>query len=357
MTSTTRCPAARKSSVDMSPRPVSCSSASSARSIASDSGRSIVVMGRSVARRDRARPRDSEGWSQGLGSPLQKASGAAARGHTRRYARRRRSDVASVLRYARRMARSTMRAFVITGARQAEVREVGVPVAGPGEVVVAVERVGLCGTDVEFFTGEMAYLASGEATYPIRIGHEWAGVVVEVGEGIDAAWTGRRVTGAGTIGLLSALIAAAAGIEIHILGRSEASLAFARSLGFDRTWSADAPPTELFDAVIDASTDAGSPSRALDLVEPGRRIVFIGLSGQPSTIDTRRLVLEDVTAVGILSASPGLDGAIDLLATGRIEPRPLVAAVVGLEDVGRVLAGERDPSWGAGPKVEVDPRR
>lgn len=337
-----------------------------------------------------------------------------------------------------------MRAFVITGARQAEVREVGVPVAGPGEVVVAVERVGLCGTDVEFFTGEMAYLASGEATYPIRIGHEWAGVVVEVGEGVDAAWTGRRVTGdtmlgcghcprcrsgrqylcadrhevgirrgwpgalaerlrvpasslrglpdtmdatlgalvepggnawraveaakleagqrllvigAGTIGLLSALIAAAAGIEIHILGRSEASLAFARSLGFDRTWSADAPPTELFDAVIDASTDAGSPSRALDLVEPGRRIVFIGLSGQPSTIDTRRLVLEDVTAVGILSASPGLDGAIDLLATGRIEPRPLVAAVVGLEDVGRVLAGERDPSWGAGPKVEVDPRR
>src|SRR5439155_4396892 len=83
--------------------------------------------------------------------------------------------------------------------------------------------------------------------------------------------------------------------------------------------------------------------RALDLVEPGRRIVFIGLSGQPSTIDTRHLVLEDVTAVGILSASPGLDGAIDLLATGRIEPRPLVAAVVGLEDVGRVLAGERDP--------------
>ena len=67
-----------------------------------------------------------------------------------------------------------MRAFVITGARQAEVCEVDVPVAGPGEVVVAVERVGLCGTDVEFFTGEMAYLHDGQAAFPMRLGHEWA---------------------------------------------------------------------------------------------------------------------------------------------------------------------------------------
>ena len=336
-----------------------------------------------------------------------------------------------------------MRAFVITGPQQAQVREVEMPLAGPGEAVIDVERVGLCGTDVEFFTGEMAYLGSGEASYPMRIGHEWAGAVVEVGEGIEPAWVGRRVTGdtmlgcghcprcrsgrqylcadrhevgirhgwpgaladrlrvparslralparvdatlgalvepganawraveaarlepgerllvigAGTIGLLSGLIAAAAGIEVHVLGRSPASLSFARSLGFDRTWSADAPPEGTFDAVIDASTDAGSPARGLELVEPGRRIVFIGLSGQPSTIDTRGLVLGDVTAVGILSGSPGLDGAIDLFATGRVDPRPLVATVVGLDDVAGVLAGRRDVAWGPGPKIQVDPR-
>ena len=55
------------------------------------------------------------------------------------------------------------------------------PAAAPGEVVVDVERVGVCGTDVEFFTGEMAYLHQGHATYPMRLGHEWAGVVSEVG--------------------------------------------------------------------------------------------------------------------------------------------------------------------------------
>ena len=39
-----------------------------------------------------------------------------------------------------------------------------------GQVVVDVARVGICGTDVEFFTGEMEYLHQGHATYPMRLG-------------------------------------------------------------------------------------------------------------------------------------------------------------------------------------------
>ena len=51
-----------------------------------------------------------------------------------------------------------MRAFVITAPGEAGVQDVEPPVATPGEVVVDVERAGVCGTDVEFYTGEMAYL-------------------------------------------------------------------------------------------------------------------------------------------------------------------------------------------------------
>ena len=137
--------------------------------------------------------------------------------------------------------------------------------------------------------------------------------------------------------------------------RSETSIAFARSLGFARTWSAETLPEERYDAVIDASDAPDSPDRALDLVEPGRRVVYIGLSGRPSPIDSRRLVLGELTAVGVLSGSPGLTGAIDLIASGRIDPRPLVAALVGLGEVAGVLGGKRGPGWGAGPKVHVDP--
>ena len=62
------------------------------------------------------------------------------------------------------MTRPGMRALVLTAPGAAEVQEVPAPEATPGEVVVDVDRVGVCGTDVEFFTGEMAYLHHGHSS-------------------------------------------------------------------------------------------------------------------------------------------------------------------------------------------------
>jgi threonine dehydrogenase-like Zn-dependent dehydrogenase len=336
-----------------------------------------------------------------------------------------------------------MRAYVLTGPREGSVQEVPAPVAVPGEVVVNVERVGLCGTDVEFFTGEMAYLHQGYAAYPMRLGHEWAGRVASIADGVDPAWLGQRVMGdtmlgdrtcrrcqrghqhvcetrqevgirggrpgalaeqlavpasslhalpepvdavlgalvepggnslraaqaadlapgdralvlgPGTIGLLVAMFVRAVGAEVHLLGRDEESVAFARTLGFEHAWTEDSLPRLPFDAVIDASNAGHLPALALDTVEPAGRVVYIGLAGSPSLIDTRTLALKDVTAVGILSASPGLDDTITAYASGTVDPRPLVAATVGLEQVGAVLAGQRPDGAGPGPKIHVDPR-
>ncbi|WP_329046276.1 alcohol dehydrogenase catalytic domain-containing protein [Amycolatopsis sp. NBC_01488] len=333
---------------------------------------------------------------------------------------------------------STMRAFVLTGPRQGAVHEVPAPVAGPGEVVVDVERAGVCGTDVEFFTGEMAYLHQGHSAYPMRLGHEWAGTVSAVGAGVDAAWLGRRVmgdtmlgdrtcrrcrrghqhtcenrqevgirggrpgalaerlavpawslhalpdevdavlgalvepggnalraaratgagdrvlvSGPGTIGLLTGMFLRAGGAEVHVMGVDDG--AFARSLGFEHVWTRRSLPDLPFDAVVDATGAADLPALAVDLVEPAGRVVYIGLSGRPSRLDTRALVLKDVTAVGVLSASPGLADTIAAYAAGAVDPRPLVAATVGLGEVGAVLAGEYRP--GPGPKIHIDPRR
>ena len=333
---------------------------------------------------------------------------------------------------------------MITGPGQAEVRDVDPPAPRAGEAIVDVERAGVCGTDVEFFTGEMSYLHTGEAAFPIRIGHEWAGTVSAVGDGVDPGWVGRRVTGdtmlgcgtcgrctagrrhlcadrveigirngwpgalaerlpvpvsallplpptldsargalvepggnalravngaavapgerllvlgAGTIGLLVAMFAAADGVEVHLMGRSARSLAFARSLGFVHAWTRPELPDLRFDAVVDASNAADLPSLAVELVEPGRRVVFIGLAGEPSLVDSRAIALKDVTTVGVLSASGGLAGASDRYASGDVDPLPLVAATVGLGEVAAVLAGERRLEWGDAPKLHVDPRR
>jgi threonine dehydrogenase-like Zn-dependent dehydrogenase len=329
-----------------------------------------------------------------------------------------------------------MRAFVITGPGQGEVRQVPEPVAAEGLVVVEVERAGVCGTDMEFFSGAMSYLEDGHAQYPMRIGHEWCGTVVEVGAGVDPGWLGRRVTGdtmlgcrhcercrsgrqhlcadryeigirrgwpgalaerlpvpewalfplpdavdatmgamvepggnalravraaglapgerllvlgPGTIGLLAAFIAAAQGAEVHVLGLATE---VARSAGIANAWTAEDLPQLRWDAVIDASTGQELPALAARLVEPGRRVIYIGISEQPSPVDSRWFVLKDVTAVGILSASGGLADAIELYASGAVDPRPLVGATVGLDEVADVLARRRHAP---APKIHVSP--
>src|SRR5260370_25997772 len=86
-----------------------------------------------------------------------------------------------------------MRALVITGPGSARVEDVEAPAAGPGQVVVDVRRAGICGTDVELFTGQLAYFAQGKIGFPIRPGHEWCGVVSALGEGwMPAGWTPGR---------------------------------------------------------------------------------------------------------------------------------------------------------------------
>jgi threonine dehydrogenase-like Zn-dependent dehydrogenase len=164
------------------------------------------------------------------------------------------------------------------------------------------------------------------------------------------------VLGSGTLGLLVAEFARADGAEIHVMGRSTRSLEFAATLGFAGVWQRTELPELPWDAVIDASNAAELPALALDLVEPGKRVVYVGLAGRPSLIDTRALVLKDVTAAGILAASQGLAGTIDHYAAGYVDPRPLVAATVALDRAGDVLAGWRPDTASAAPKLHIDPR-
>jgi threonine dehydrogenase-like Zn-dependent dehydrogenase len=161
------------------------------------------------------------------------------------------------------------------------------------------------------------------------------------------------VLGPGTIGVLAAMFARAMGAEVHLMGRADRSLPFAGTLGFDGVWTAETLPDLPWDGVIDASGAAGLPSMAVRLVEPGKRVVYIGLAATPSLMDSRELVFKDVTAIGILGASAGLSGAIDAYARGEVDPTPLVAGTVHLEDLALALVGEFPDGAGPGPKIHV----
>jgi threonine dehydrogenase-like Zn-dependent dehydrogenase len=210
----------------------------------------------------------------------------------------------------------------------------------------------------------LAVPASSLVAIPDAVDEVLGALVEPGGNALRAVWganlvPGKRllVIGAGTIGLLAAQIARAQGVDVDLLGRSARSLDFARGLGFDRAMSRESLDRGVaYDAVIDASNDRDAPGLAADIVEPGGRVVLIGISGEPSLIDSRELAIKDVTAVGVLSASGGLESIVEMYAAGLVDPRPLVAATVGLGEVSAVLAGTRPAGAGAGPKVHVDPR-
>lgn len=95
------------------------------------------------------------------------------------------------------------------------------------------------------------------------------------------------------------------------------------------------------------------PAAALARAEPAGRLVYIGIAGAPSLIDSRDLVLGDMTAVGILGASAGLAPAIEHYADGRVDPSRIAQVTVGLGHAAEALAGKI--STGAGTKIHIDP--
>jgi threonine dehydrogenase-like Zn-dependent dehydrogenase len=171
------------------------------------------------------------------------------------------------------------------------------------------------------------------------------------------AGSGTRICvwGSGTLGLLALQLAAADGAEVDVVGVRAEQLDLARELGARATFLPEDVKAAGYGAVIDMSTAADAPSRAIELVEPSGRVVLLGISEAPSLLDTRRAVLRDVTVVGILAASAGLDPAIERFATGGVRTAPLVAEVVGLDEVAEVLAGARPVSPTGAPKTLVDP--
>jgi threonine dehydrogenase-like Zn-dependent dehydrogenase len=74
-----------------------------------------------------------------------------------------------------------MRAVVSTGPGRLELVDVPEPVAATGEVVVAVGAVGLCGTDLHMAAGERPGWG-----FPVRLGHEIGGTVLEGAAGVPA---------------------------------------------------------------------------------------------------------------------------------------------------------------------------
>ena len=87
---------------------------------------------------------------------------------------------------------NNMRAAVQTGLNTIEIQQRPVPQPKKGEVLVRVKHIGICGSDLHYY--EHGRIGGFIVEYPFVLGHESAGVVAALGEGVQGLSVGDQVT-------------------------------------------------------------------------------------------------------------------------------------------------------------------
>ena len=70
-----------------------------------------------------------------------------------------------------------------------EYKDVPEPAIGPGEVLIRIKRVGICGSDIQVYHGKHKYM-----TFPVVQGHEASGTIEKIGAGVTGLAVGQLVT-------------------------------------------------------------------------------------------------------------------------------------------------------------------
>lgn len=334
-----------------------------------------------------------------------------------------------------------MKAVVIQEPGHFSVGDVPYPAPDKGEVTIRVATCCVCGTDVHILDGDF-----GGVTYPMIPGHEFAGTVAEVGDGVAEVKPGDRVGiapiiscghcyfckdgkfgqclsghiighakstatvkvdggfaeyvvmpernvyklddsltfdeaaflpnfstvvnafrrarmisgeqvlifGTGTLGNLFAQLAKVSGAPLVVVtGRSENRLQMAKQLGADVI----ARPEELeekarkvapygFDIVVEATGSNEIVERALPFVKDTGRLLLFGIyaSSKTSAINPFQIVRRNLEIIGSISALNVTHAAHDLMASGKIEVKPLISHRFPLSQWGEAIDVARDPA-------------
>lgn len=319
-----------------------------------------------------------------------------------------------------------MRAFVQTAIGSFEERDLPVPRAGAGEVVLRVRAALTCGTDLKLLARGHPKIA-----LPVTMGHEASGEIVEVGRGVTGFRVGERVVpgvsgpcgacadcragrenlcvaghsermwgtfaefvrvpagvvrsnlhrqpenlpdtvaafldplasvlhgwnrlvrpgtrfliyGSGGLAMLWALFLRGRGFRPTVAGRRPDRLRLAASLGAD-VLEVGARPPERFEAdvAIDCTGEPEVWSRLPGLVLPGGQVLLFGgcAPGASVNFDATRLHYSEISLVGSFHSTPReAHEALEALASGLVDPRPLIAKTGRLSDLPRYLEAQR----------------
>ena len=135
-----------------------------------------------------------------------------------------------------------MKAAVVVANEDVQYLEIPEPEAKPGYVKIKVHYSGICGSDIP------RVLHNGVHFYPIVLGHEFSGDVVEIGEGVTKVKAGDRVSGAPLVPCMKCEGGAGFGYDIPAEALSDPQFAkmireAEKYLGYPYVWGGASPST------------------------------------------------------------------------------------------------------------------
>jgi L-iditol 2-dehydrogenase len=156
------------------------------------------------------------------------------------------------------------------------------------------------------------------------------------------------VYGAGGLAWLWAAVASRRGMEVTVAGRRPERAPLAARFGarfLDLSAGAEAlAAAGPFDAAVDATGDREIWERLPGLVRPGGQVLLFGgcAPGTAATFDAERLHYAEITVTGSFHYTPEeARAALQELASGEVDPRPLVSARGTLSDLPRFLEDQK----------------
>jgi 2-desacetyl-2-hydroxyethyl bacteriochlorophyllide A dehydrogenase len=164
------------------------------------------------------------------------------------------------------------------------------------------------------------------------------------------------VIGAGTMGLLllQVLLHAGAG-PVAVVDRISERLEVARKLGAAQAVTdADALEGTRFEVAVDATGVPKAIETAYGLLDRGGRMLVFGVSPADAAISVSpfRVYNDEITITGSMAILHSFGLAVDLLASGAVDPRPLLSEPLPLEQFGEAVDRVRS---GQGIKWHIRP--
>jgi threonine dehydrogenase-like Zn-dependent dehydrogenase len=164
------------------------------------------------------------------------------------------------------------------------------------------------------------------------------------------------VVGAGTLGLVGAMVLSARGFRTHVLLRNTARAETVEAAGGIPWLAGTKAAVDRFDVVIEAGGTPEAVQVAVEHADIGGRVALLGVPTSRVEVDAAGITVGDITVFGVHNGPCQFENGLAVIASGEVDPGLLIDRVYPLDDVGAALSRSRQPGR-ARPKVliQVDP--